>query len=241
MSPAFRLLAVDDNRSLVEALGDVFEARGYSVDIAYDGAQAVERVRTGSYDCILMDIRMPRMSGVDAFKEIKILSPNTPVILMTAYSVQDLIDEALAEGVFAVIHKPVAIDSILKMIEELRGKSSVLIVDRLTDPQLVNILSEKGYRVGVATNAVQGIEKVTTQLYDVVLLNADINGLSSDEAVVLMKECNPKCIIVLMSSRPIQEASPLIYASLQKPFKMKQVVDLIDRIRDQIASGNIPQ
>jgi len=56
-----------------------------------------------------------------------------------------------------------------------------------------------------------------------------------------MKECNPKCIIVLMSSRPIQDSSPLIYASLQKPFKMKQVVDLIDRIRDQIASGNLQQ
>ena len=103
----------------------------------------------------------------------------------------------------------------------------------------MNILSEKGCRVGVATDEVQAIEKVTTQLYDVVLLSADINGLSSDEAVVLMKECNPKCIIVLMSSRPIHEASPLIYASLQKPFKMKQVVDLIDRIRAQIVSGNL--
>jgi two-component system, NtrC family, response regulator HydG len=239
MTTPFRLLAVDDNRSLVESLGDIFEARGYSVDIAYDGEQAVERVRTGSYDCILMDIRMPRMSGVDAFKEIKVLSPNTPVILMTAYSVQDLIDEALADGVFAVIHKPVAIDKIFEMIEELRGKSSVLIVDRLTDPQLVDTLSVKGYRVGIATNAVQAIEKVATHLFDVVLLSADINGLSSDEAVVLMKECNPKCIIVLMSSRPIHETSPLIYASLQKPFKIKQVVELIDRIRTQIESGRL--
>jgi two-component system response regulator HydG len=239
MTTPFRLLAVDDNRSLVESLGDIFEARGYAVDIAYDGEQAVERVRNGAYDCILMDIRMPKMSGVDAFKEIKKLSPNTPVILMTAYSVQDLIDEALAEGVFAVIHKPVAIDRILEMIEELRGKSSVLIVDRRTDPQLVDTLSAKGYRVSVAINAIQAIENASTQLYDVVLLNADINGLPSDEAVILMKECNPKCIIVLMSSRPIHETSPLIYASLQKPFKIRQVVDLIDRIRDQIGSGNL--
>ncbi len=155
-----------------------------------------------AYDCILMDIRMPKMSGVDAFKEIKKLSPATPVILMTAYSVQDLIDEALAEGVFAVIHKPVSIDRVLAMIEELRGKSSVLIVDRQTDLQLVDTLTGKGYRVAVVDNAVDAIEKVSTQLFDVVLLSAEIAGLYSEEALVLMKECNPKCIIVLMSSQP---------------------------------------
>jgi DNA-binding NtrC family response regulator len=237
LSQAFRLLAVDDNRSLVEALGDVFEARGYAVDIAYDGEQAVERVRNATYDCILMDIRMPKMSGVDAFKEIKKLSPVTPVILMTAYSVQDLIDEALAEGVLAVVHKPVVIERILVMIEELRGKSAVLIVDRQTDLQLVDTLREKGYRVAVETTAVDAIDRVSTQLFDVVLLNAEISGLNSEETFFLMKECNPKCIIVLMSSQPIQPESPLIYTSLQKPFKIKQVVDLIDRIRAQSSSS----
>ena len=230
---------MDDNRSLVEALGDVFETRGYAVDIAYDGEQAVERVRSGSYDCILMDIRMPKMSGVDAFKAIKKLSPGTPVILMTAYSVQDLIDEALSEGVFAVIQKPVAIDRVFTMIEELRGKSSVLIVDRNTDLKLVDILTEKGYSVAVETTAADAIERVCGQLFDVVFLNAEIGGLHSEETFILMKECNPKCIIVLMSSQPIQSESPLIYTSLQKPFKMKQVVDLIDRIRAQ-ANSNPP-
>jgi len=238
LSKAFRLLAVDDNRSLVEALGDVFETRGYDVDLAYDGEQAVERVRKGTYDCILMDIRMPKMSGVDAFKEIKKLSPGTPVILMTAYSVQDLIDEALAEGVFAVIHKPVAIDRVLAMIEELRGKSSVLIVDCQIDPKLVDTLTERGFRVSVAGSALDAIERVAAQLFDVVLLNAEITGLNSEDTLVLMKDCNPKCIIVLMSNQPTANESPLIYTSLQKPFKIKQVVELIDRIRAQADSGN---
>ena len=66
-----RILLVDDNRSLVEALADVFEAKGYDVTSAYDGAQAVDKVRGAEFDCILMDIRMPKLSGVDAFKEIK--------------------------------------------------------------------------------------------------------------------------------------------------------------------------
>jgi two-component system, NtrC family, response regulator HydG len=238
MTIPFRLLAVDDNRSLVEALGDVFESRGYTVDIAFDGEQAVERVRNNSYDCILMDIRMPKMSGVDAFKEIKKLSPGTPVILMTAYSVQNLIDEALAEGVFAVLRKPVAVDRILVIIEELRGKTSALIVDREADPLLVDTLTTKGYRVAVVTSAVDAIEKASTTLYDVVMLGADIAGLNSDDTFVLMKECNPKCIIVLISSQPMQPTNPLVYGCLQKPFKMNQVVELMDRFRAQMNTGN---
>ena len=231
MSEPFKLLVVDDNRSLIEALADVFEMRGYDVDLAYDGEQAVERVRQGTYDCILMDIRMPKMSGVDAFREIKKLSPKMPVILMTAYSVQGLIDEAISEGVFAVIHKPVAVDRILEMIEGLRGNSSALIVDVPPSPDLLQALSAKGFRVVVASSAASAIDVMSTQQYDLIFLNADIPGLTSEDSIVFMKDCSPQGIIVLMSSESALPTSPLVYASLQKPFKIKQVIELVDRVR----------
>jgi DNA-binding NtrC family response regulator len=72
--------------------------------------------------------------GVDAFKEIKKLSPSTRVILMTAYSVQGLIDEALSEGVLAVLDKPVGVSKVLGLLESLKGESSLLIVDEKPDP-----------------------------------------------------------------------------------------------------------
>lgn len=227
-----RLLLVDDNRSLIEALRDVFESRGYTVDVAYDGFQAVEHVRAAGYDCILMDIRMPGMSGVDAFREIKKLSPETPVILMTAYTVQGLIDEALAEGVFAVLHKPVAIDRIVAMLEELKGQSSVLIVDSKPNPDLMDGLKQHGYRVA----AVDSVARVPTMMsqheYDAILLNTEIQGLTTETSLVLIKECDPKCIIILMSAAE-QSASPLAYASLQKPFRIREVVALLDKVRRQ--------
>jgi DNA-binding NtrC family response regulator len=114
----------------------------------------------------------------------------------------------------------------------------VLIVDKQSDPQLMETLSSHGYRVAVVASAFEAIEKGSTQLYDVLFLSSEISGLSTDEAIVLMKECNPKCIIVLTSNTPVDVSNPLVYASLQKPFKIKQVVDLIDRIRAQATSNN---
>jgi two-component system, NtrC family, response regulator HydG len=226
-----RILVVDDNRSLVEALSDVFEAKGYDVTQAFDGAQAVEKVRGASFDCILMDIRMPNLSGVDAFKEIKKVSPGTPVILMTAYSVQGLIDEALADGVLAVLNKPLAIDKVLKIIQSLAGSSSVLIVDQSPNSSLVNLIGAEGYKVMTVPSASQAISMIATREYDAVLLNADIPGLTSEDSLVLMKECDPKCIIILMSSEDDASTNSLAYACLQKPFKIKQVLELLERVR----------
>jgi two-component system response regulator HydG len=226
-----RILVVDDNRSLVEALADVFEIKGYDVTQAYDGLQALEKVRAAKFDCILMDIRMPKLSGVDAFKEIKKMAPGTPVILMTAYSVQGLIDEAKEEGVLAVVNKPIAIDKVLEIIRGLEGQSSVLIVDRNPNPSLVELIASHGYKVATAPSASQAIDMMSHREYDAVLLNAEIPGATSEDSIVLMKECDPKCIIVLMSTEADRSANPLVYACLQKPFKIKQVIDLLERVR----------
>ena len=226
-----RILVVDDNRSLVEALTDVFELKGYDVEQAYDGQQAVEKAGAGRFDCILMDIRMPKLSGVDAFKEIKKLSPGTPVILMTAYSVQGLIDEAKAEGAIAVVRKPLAIDEVLRIVQGLKGQSSVLVVDPNPNSSLIESITTQGYRVATSPSASQAITMMSKREYDAVLLNAEIYGLTSPDSIVLMKECDPKCIIILMSTEDDKSENPLVYACLQKPFKIKQIVDLLERVR----------
>lgn len=229
MSSKFKILVVDDNRSLTEALADVFEAKGYAADLAFDGVQAVERVKSSSYDCILMDIRMPRMSGVDAFKEIKKCAPTVPVILMTAYSVQGLIEEARAEGIVAVVQKPVAIDKILRIIEELQG--SALIVDTKPDPTLMTVLKQSGYRIAMTASAREAITMVATGEYDAVMLSAEIEGLTSWDSIVLFKEWDPKCLIILMSTEPQTTPNPFVCATLQKPFKVKDVISLLEYVR----------
>jgi DNA-binding NtrC family response regulator len=231
MNTPFRILVVDDNRSLAEALADVFEAKGFEPTLAFDGVQAVEKVRAASFDCVLMDVKMPRLSGVDAFKEIKKFAPSTPVILMTAYSVQGLIEEARAEGALAILQKPVAPGKVLSIVEELRGISSLLIADPNPDPMLLAALSFKGDRVIVATSARIAINMAAGGEYDAILLNAEIQGLTSLDSIALFKRYDPKCLIILMSSEPAQDPGPYVFAALQKPFKINDVVSLLERVR----------
>lgn len=78
-----KLLVVDDEKVLVKGLKFNLEQEGYTVDVCYDGATAVEMARMGQYDLILMDLMMPGKDGLTASKEIREVS-NIPIIMLTA-------------------------------------------------------------------------------------------------------------------------------------------------------------
>src|SRR4030067_1956277 len=100
------ILIVDDDIGMTETLFDIFTDLGYYVEIANDGFKALEKVKARTFDVILMDIKMPGINGVETYKEIKHIRPEAVVMMMTAYSVEDLLAEALREWASGGSHKP---------------------------------------------------------------------------------------------------------------------------------------
>ncbi len=108
------ILVVDDDighRLMLEALLGKW---GYQVQSAANGVQAVEKIKEGPFDVVLMDIRMPDMDGITALKEIKNYNPAVPVVLMTAYSAVESAVEALKSGAYDYLLKPLDFD-VLKL------------------------------------------------------------------------------------------------------------------------------
>ena len=113
------ILVVDDNISLGKSMALVLKRNGYDVTIAIDGLEAIDRVRERHFDVTFMDIKLPIMDGVEAYRRIKQIRPDPVVIMMTAYSVENLIDEALKEGAYSVLYKPLDMDKVLRMLGEI--------------------------------------------------------------------------------------------------------------------------
>ena len=111
------VLVVDDLKSIRLTLGGILEDEGYNVVLAEDGYQAIEMAKQTTFDLIFMDIKMPGINGVQTFREIKRINPEAVVIMMTAYSVEDLVREAVEEGAYAVVYKPFDIEKIVGIIE----------------------------------------------------------------------------------------------------------------------------
>jgi len=111
------VLIVDDNVAMSKTLSDILRMIGFNIHVAESGEEGIEKVKERSFDIILMDVKLPRMNGIDASKEIKKISPNTMVIIMTAYTTEGLIKEAKNEGAFSILHKPFEINDMLTMME----------------------------------------------------------------------------------------------------------------------------
>jgi CheY-like chemotaxis protein len=108
------LLLVDDEPGMLETLDEILTAAGYAVTAVNSGDLALEEIRTGAYDLVLMDIRMPGRDGVAVVVESG--APPPPVVLMTAYAVEERLAVARAARVHAVVQKPFATPYLLDVL-----------------------------------------------------------------------------------------------------------------------------
>src|SRR3954452_5179276 len=123
-SAAYRVLVVDDERSMRELLSIVLRRDGYDVLIASDGRAAVDVLKRERVDVLITDIRMPEMSGVDVLREAKAIDPGIISILMTAFASTDTAVDALRLGAADYVHKsPTAVNDLrLRVRKELERR-----------------------------------------------------------------------------------------------------------------------
>src|ERR1700757_786097 len=120
MSETLRVFIIDDDRDLAESLADLLEGKGHSVELAFDGKQAIERFRAEDFDLVFMDVKMPGMSGVETFFEFRKMKPDASVVMMTGYSVEQLLQEAVDNGAMGVLHKPFSIDEVVAVLDTVK-------------------------------------------------------------------------------------------------------------------------
>ena len=113
-----RILLVDDDVLMCDTLSDVLEIEGYEVVIAHDGPQAVELMRTGHFDSVLMDIRMPEMNGIEAYKAMKKERPDTKILLMTAYFSDPAVVKAQKESRVKIFFKPLDLADVMRLLQD---------------------------------------------------------------------------------------------------------------------------
>ncbi len=223
---------------------DILEAKGYEVKSENSGEAAIAKVKEESFDVILMDIKMPAMNGVEAFKQIKKISPKTAVIMITAYSLEDLIKEALQEGAFGVLRKPLDIDKLIEQIGLAKERGMLILItddDPNTRETFKDVLEAKGYKVSTAATGEEAIELSRERPSDILFMDMKLPALNGLEAYLAIKEINPRVIAVIITGY-YEETKDLVdkalekgvYTFLQKPLNMDKVLALIEELSKKI-------
>ncbi|MGA8179561.1 MAG: sigma-54 dependent transcriptional regulator [Desulfobacterales bacterium] len=117
MTPKKTVLVVDDDDTHRTMLKTLVGGWGYDVSEAEDGSIAIEKVRERPFDMILMDVRMLKVSGLEALEQIKAFNPAIPITIMTAYSSVETAVEALKKGAYDYLTKPLDFDKLRLTLE----------------------------------------------------------------------------------------------------------------------------
>lgn len=115
-----RLLVVDDEPRVLAVQSALLESEGYFVARAADGAEAIEsfRAAAGDFDCVLLDLSMPKLDGEKVFKELRALRPDVKVVLSSGFTEQEILDRFRGCGLAGVLQKPARSEALLSKVAE---------------------------------------------------------------------------------------------------------------------------
>lgn len=112
-----RVLIVDDEAGMRHSLQRLLQPVGYEVYTARSGSEALEMVKEMPFDVAVLDIQMPGLSGIDAFRRLREIDPKLPVILITAYSTSETAMQAIQVGAYDYILKPFDVATFKEVID----------------------------------------------------------------------------------------------------------------------------
>ena len=241
MSDKFRILIVDDDQRMARTLKDILEVKGYETDVAHSGPEALEKVAETHFDCLITDIKMPEVNGVELYRAVKERHPDLPVVLMTAYSHDKLVKDGLEEGAIAVLTKPLDINALISFFSTLRKEQSIVIVD--DDPQfcktLGDILRSRGFGVTEMADPKDVMETLKPHS-QVVILDMKLNGMNGLDLLKEIRERHPHLPVILVTgyrnemAQAIEAALKInAYTCLYKPLQIEELLELLTEIHHQ--------
>ncbi len=142
-----KILVVDDELPIRRTLRDILEFEGYEVDEATDGLDCVSKIQREKFDVVIMDIKMPKMDGIEALERLQILSPETPVIMVSGHGTIDTAVEAVKKGAFDFISKPPDLNRMLITVRNALERADLVNTTQVLRKQVksskgVNMIGE---------------------------------------------------------------------------------------------------
>jgi two-component system response regulator (stage 0 sporulation protein F) len=225
-----RVLVVDDKPAVRQMVADVLREEGFEVVEATNGVEALWRLKSERMDAAVLDLRMPRLGGLEALRRIRALDPGLKVVIMTSYP-EAIREQAASLGAAAVLAKPFEMRELLQALGSettptaVPGQSTapsaasgraapaagrtpkILVVedDPHTGAMLNDFVLQQGYEAQWVTDGVAALRALTHEAPDLVLLDILMPGLSGVEALPSIRAVAPGVPVIMASGTADEE------------------------------------
>jgi len=233
------ILVVDDDHDMADGLVDIFDEFGFGSTGVYNGNDAFDAYTKTQFDIVFMDIKMPGMNGVECLAKIRAHDPNAKVVMMTGYSMETVLSQAIDEGAISVLRKPVEVERVLSEIKRILPHGIILLAD--DDPDFIqatrHLLADSGYAVHHATSGASAVEEVIGGQVDILILDLKMPAMSGLEVYLEIKRSKPPPPTIIVTAY-VDELNPDIdhlrsmdvAGFLAKPFDPEELIEITRRL-----------
>jgi DNA-binding NtrC family response regulator len=235
------ILVADDEPSMRTTLSAILRAEGYTVDTAADGLAAVALCLSTAYDIIFLDVRMPGLDGVEAFRRLRQHQGGARVLLMSAYGVDDLKQLALEEGAVAFLDKPLDVDKVIRLIQESQ-ETTILVVaeDVSATTTLSQVLTTQGYHVTIVHSPDAALQLLEQIRFDILFIDVRLPVMNGLDLYLAVRQLTPTAVAIMLTGMDAageqlahEAVRQTAYTFLRKPLDVEHLLDLLDRLKRQ--------
>ncbi len=239
MNKKLHILIVDDDLAITRTLGDILSLSGHEIVTVNSGADGLEKSLEQKFDCVLTDVRMPGMDGIEFHRQLHQTQPGLPVVLMTAFAADEIIVQGLAEGVVGVVDKPLNINHLLSFFDSLARNQIIAIVDNDAAfcKTLGEILRQRNFRVSQFSDPPENVELIASES-QVILLDLNLKGISGLDMLKEIRARYPTLPVLLVTGYGHKIAETIRAAleigantCLYKPLEISDLLEKLSRFQ----------
>tara|TARA_B100000927_G_C16430112_1_gene455182 strand:+ start:561 stop:1226 length:666 start_codon:yes stop_codon:yes gene_type:complete len=209
-----KILIIDDHPAIRTTMQDVMKNEGFETMIAHSGQEAIDIYMSEYFDFVLMDMQMPDMKGVEAYKRmLENKQQHAKFIFISAFSSPELEDEAHELGCIAFLQKPIRVEQVIEIIRS-KSRTSVLVFieNENLRKNVLQDLKKEGLSVEEASEFDQALIKIRQINYSYIVIDEDSASIEQDGFKNTIKVTQSESHIININE---DEASSLVISRIQ--------------------------
>jgi two-component system, response regulator PdtaR len=234
-----KYLLVDDNEAFAENVAEILRDDGHEVSVSPAGEDALRRVKADRFDVLITDMKMPNMGGAKLVHELRRMDPGMPVIVITAYSGDEDLKIARAEGLLAILSKPPNLPRMRELLGMARRDGLVALVedDEALSDNLSEVFRSRGFTAVQATSVLEA-EKMPSVRPFAAVADLRVPGGPDGEAMRRLVMRYPGLPVVIITGHEDVEPPRENAGLFRKPFPPEQLMARLEELhRAHLAAG----
>ena len=239
MADSLKICVVDDDRDVAEGLAEILQMVGHEVQTVFAGQDALQVLSQEDFDIAFINAELPDLTDLESFMEVRKIKPGMKTVMMTGYTIEQLLRQAVGSGSVNVLQKPVTMDEVVRALDGAKPKGIVLVAE--DDPEIGDKIRDtlvlQEHRVKLAHTPEEALDIVGAGDCDILILDLLLPVIDALEVYLELEKLDHGLPTIVVSTYPDKQAGPIdvlrdqtVTGILIKPFDPGRLLATLEKL-----------